>query len=108
MLKVAANTPKLYGTQGTPAEDKLITTKFFALGSAATWLVAEYDPEDRLVFCYADIYGAGREGGAEWGYTSLEELESLKFGIIPRVEKDTNFRPRKFSECVNAEGRITA
>lgn len=99
--------PALYATDSTPAEDKQVICKFFALGSAATWLICEYDPEGRVFFGYADLFGQGTYGGAEWGYISLEELESLRLGSIPRVERDIHFTPRKFSECVDGEGRIT-
>lgn len=106
MLKIPATTPKLYSTDGTSFDDKTIHARLFALGSAATWLIAEYDPDERVVFCYCDLYGTGPQGGAEWGYTSLEELEELKFGLIPRVEVDAYFTPKPFKECISTGGLI--
>ncbi len=105
-LKIPKNTPRLYATEKVKAEDKKVHARLFALGSAATWLITEYDPEERVAFGYADLYGQGREGGAEWGCVSIDELESLRFGIIPRVELDLHFTPKKFSECVHEDGRI--
>ena len=106
MLTLPKNLPTLYATEHTPAADKLIRCRLFALGSAATWLIAEYDPAKRLAFGYADLYGTGSQGGAAWGYVSIEELESLSYGIIPRVELDQHFSPKKFSECVRPDGSI--
>lgn len=99
--------PALYATDSTPAEDKQVICKLFTLGSAATWLICEYSAEERLCFGYADLYGQGTHGGAEWGYVSVDELESLRYMGIPRVERDLNFTPRRFADCVDSDGRIT-
>lgn len=97
----------VYGsTSEQSAQDIVIHAKFFALGSAATWLVAEFDAEDNIVYGYCDLYGLGRDGGAEWGSTSVAELESLRYLGIPRVERDIHFTPRPFADCVDEEGRI--
>src|SRR5688572_19882885 len=85
--------------------DVIITAKFFANGTRAKWLVAEYDPTEQIIFCYVDLYGGGRWMGAEWGYSSVEELEDLRLDGLPRVLNDENFTPRKFLECVDREGR---
>jgi len=98
--------PAIGETDGTEAGDIVIRAKFFALGSAATWLIAEYDAEDHIVFCYADLFGQGTFGGAEWGYSSVSEMESVMFGPIPRIERDIHFTPRPFRECIDKEGRI--
>lgn len=89
-------------------ETLFVRAKFFAVAGPATWLIFEYDPEDEIVFCYADLYGQGRSGGAELGYTSVRELESLRYGPIPLVERDQHFVPMPFLECIDSEGRIIA
>lgn len=104
-LQLPTTIPALNATEKVDANDKIMHVRLFALASAATWLIAEYDPEEKVAFGYADLNGAGREGGAEWGYISIEELESLKYLGIPRVERDVHFEPRKFSECI-VSGRI--
>lgn len=104
MPKLPSNIPKLYATEKVDAKDKVMHARLFALGSAATWLIAEYDPKERIAFGYADLHGGGQD--AEWGYISIEELESLKFLGIPRVELDAHFTPRPFAECVRPDGSI--
>lgn len=105
-LNLPLNLPTLDSTDAIPFEGKTIFARLFALSSAATWLIAEYDPADKVAFGYADLFGQGSAGGAEWGYVSIEELESLKFMGIPRVELDAHFSPRRFADCVRPDGSI--
>lgn len=103
-LKLSPDLPPLDSTDSTPFAEKTIHARLFALGSPSTCLIAEYDPEDKVAFGYADLFGGGQD--AEWGYVSIEELESLKFMGIPRVEVDAHFTPRPFAECVRPDGTI--
>ena len=103
-LNLPPNLPQLDSTDSTPFAEKTIVARLFALGCAATWLIAEYDPEERIAFGYADLHGGGQD--AEWGYVSIAELESLKFRGVPRVELDSHFTPRRFAECVRPDGTI--
>lgn len=105
-LKLPTNLTPLDSTDSTPFAEKTIVARIFALGSAATWLIAEYDPEEKVAFGYADIFGLGSAGGAEWGYVSIAELEELRFLGVPRVELDAHFTPKPFRECVRADGTI--
>jgi hypothetical protein len=105
-LNLPTNTPPLDTSDATPFSDKTIFARLFALGSAATWLIAEYDPEERIAFGYCDLFGQGASGGAEWGYVSIGELEELKFMGIPRVELDAHFTSKSFADCVRADGTI--
>lgn len=105
-LNLPSNLPSLDSTESTPFAEKTIQTRLFALGSAATWLIAEYDPEERIAFGYADLFGQGSAGGAEWGYVSIEELEELRFLGVPRIEVDSGFQPRPFADCVRPDGTI--
>lgn len=105
-LNLPLNLPPLDSTDSTPFAEKAIHARLFALGSAATWLLAEYDPLEGIAFGYADLFGQGVAGGAEWGYLSIEELEELRFLGIPRVEVDAHFTPKPFGECVRPNGTI--
>lgn len=100
------NIPSIASTANQSADQHKVVAKLFALGSAATWLVIGYDPADELIFGYADLSGLGADGGAEWGYASVEELAALRFMGIPRVELDIHFKPRLFKDCVDSAGRI--
>jgi hypothetical protein len=64
-----ASLPKLFSTEGTLSNDKIIHLHYF-MGSA-DWWIAEVDPENLLAFGYACL---GDPQGAEWGYVDLAEL----------------------------------
>ena len=69
-------------------KDPLIITKFFNPTGAGTWYASEYNPKDRLFFGYVSIFGDWND---EWGYFSLDELQSYtgRFGL--GIERDFTF-----------------
>jgi hypothetical protein len=81
--------PLLYGTEGVPTDEKPIIVKFFTPWSNWTWFMTEYDPEKRIFFGFVHS-GLGPDCD-EWGYTSLDELESLKGPFGLKVERDLHF-----------------
>lgn len=103
-LQLPTSTPALYATEKVDANDKIIHARLFVLASASTFLIAEYNPDEKVAFGYVDLYGNGDL--AEWGNISIEELESLKWCGIPQVQRDAHFSPKPFRECVRANGSI--
>ena len=76
--------PRLYEQEKNP--DPIVHVKYFALGSHWTWYATEFDGVDILFgWCEGDH--------PELGYFSLKELESIKWGSIPRIERDIYFDP---------------
>ncbi len=65
--------PKLYETEETPLQDKLIYLHLFIGG--CDWYIAEYDGED-LFWGYAILNNDYEM--AEWGYISFRELRAIK------------------------------
>ena len=63
--------------------------KFFTPWSNWTWYITEYDPEKRL--CFGLVEGLERE----WGYFSLEELESIRGPFGLRIERDLYWDPKE-------------
>ena len=92
-----AKIPPLYSSEGTPLNEKTIYAKFFTPDGNATWYVAEYDPQERLIFGWATL---GDDEMAEWGYSSLDELESAKGPMGLHVERDKFFKPRPFKDVI--------
>lgn len=66
--------PTLYSTEDIAVLDKVIVERFFA-GEMNWWLV-EYDHDRRLGFGFVYL-GPRFEREREWGYFSLDELESI-------------------------------
>jgi len=87
--------PRLYETEHTPLQEKLIYLHFF-IGSC-DWYVAEYDGED--IFWGFAILNDDFQN-AEWGYISLSELKSVKVGGWMEVdcELEEFWQVRKASE----------
>jgi hypothetical protein len=81
-------------------KDPLVVAKFFNPTGAGTWYATEYDPEGRLFFGYAEIF----EG--EWGYFSLDELESFKGPLGIGIERDLWWEEKRFSEVIGRRNRV--
>jgi hypothetical protein len=67
------------------ASDPLIIAKFFNPQGAGTWYATEYDPNTKTFFGYVSIFGDLND---EWGYFSLQELESYKGPWGLGIERD--------------------
>jgi len=79
-------------------KDPLIIAKYFNPSGAGTWYATEYNHKERIFFGYVSIFGDLND---EWGYFSLEELESVKglFGL--GIERDLYFGEKRASEIIS-------
>lgn len=85
-------TPKLYGTEGIKAKDKIVQAIYFIpFRSNWTWYMLEHDKATGR--CYGLV--AGLE--PEWGYFNLKELEELN------AERLIDFIPKTFEELKDTE-----
>lgn len=95
--EIAAKLPPIYSTEKVELDDKLVVLKLFGIGTAgaADYYIVEADLEDGTLwgFCCP----MGWEMG-EWGPVSLHELEALRWGSIPAIERDIHWTPVKFGE----------
>lgn len=93
--EIADRTPVLYATEEIPAEEKVVTAKFFC--GAFTWYMVEYDPGDKLAFGYVQNDASPFE--SEWGYFSIYEFDEYNNSHnFPLIERDLFFEPVKFKE----------
>jgi hypothetical protein len=65
--------PRLYETEHTPLQEKLIYLHFFI--GCCDWYIAEFDGED-LFWGFAILNDDLQN--AEWGYISFSELKSIR------------------------------
>lgn len=84
--------PKMYSSEDTKLEDKIVYAKFFTPDSNWTWWVLEYDKTEQLLF--GMVHGHERE----LGYVSLTELEELKGPLGLKVERDIHFTPKRYGD----------
>lgn len=89
-----AKLPRLYETEQTDLQDKIVHLHFFIFGS--DWYAVEFDGED-IFFGYVILNNDDQM--AEWGYFSLSELKAINvngFEIecdqywTPKLAKDIN------------------
>ncbi len=78
-------------------KDPLIVTKFFNPTGRGTWFATEYDPEDKMFFGYVSIFGDHND---EWGYFSLQELESYEGPWGLGIERDLYWAEKPASEVI--------
>ncbi|XXJ18883.1 DUF2958 domain-containing protein [Desulfovibrio caledoniensis] len=86
--------PRLYETEDTPAEEKLIWIHFFM--GESHWYAAEFDGKDTF-FGFSVLNGDMQN--AEWGYFSLAELIELRVGRFVVCIED-GWRVREFGEIM--------
>lgn len=82
--------PKLYETDGTPFEKKVIYQKWDIENIGFYWLIAELDKKKNLAFGYANL---NDDNFAEWGYIELFELRQNG------AEQDGYWKPCVFDEA---------
>lgn len=83
-------------------EDPVVIAKFFNPCGGQTWLATEYSPEERLFFGYVSLFN---DYNNEWGYFSLDELESIKEPLLGLgIERDRWFTQAPISEVKRKEG----
>ena len=77
--------PKLYATEHIKTENKIVHIKYFTPDSNWSWYITEYDPKNRIFFGYV----IGQE--KEWGYISLNELETITGPLGLNIEREIHF-----------------
>lgn len=81
-------------------QDPIVVCKFFNPCSQWTWYATEYDPADKCFYGYV----VGLEN--EWGYFTLDELQSYKGRLGLGIEREYGFRPAKFSELCKTQAYL--
>ena len=69
-------------------DNPIVIVKYFSPVGGATWWCTEYNPVSRIFFGF--VTGLAYD---EWGYISLDELESVKVWGSLGIERDLWFKP---------------
>jgi len=80
---------KLYKNKGKDSDKPYL--KLFNPAGPATWLISEYDAENRIMFGLCDL----GMGFPELGYVSLDEIKNVKLPFGLKIERDMHFEPTK-------------
>lgn len=84
------------GTQ-EDVRNPIVIAKFFNPTGAGTWYAVSYDPSERIFFGYVSIFGDHND---EWGYFSLDELESFRGRFDLGIERDLYWTETPSSEVI--------
>ena len=90
--ELRAQLPALYAQEHE--KDKMVYIKFFSPFSNWTWYVTEGSQEEDDFIFFGYVIGFEKE----WGYFSLNELQSTLVQGVPAVERDLHFTPKRKSE----------
>ena len=89
--------PALYANEKKDAAETPVIVKFFNPYGAATWWATEFDGKD-LFFGFVTL---GDPQGAELGYFSLSELESIRIGPLGwKIERDRHWNDSTMLQTV--------
>ena len=95
--------PKLYATEKTPTNEKIVYAKFFVPFILWTWFVMEgaWDEDQEDFTFFGLVHGIEKE----FGYFSLNELESIGVSnpSLCRIERDLYFTPTPLTDITESE-----
>ncbi len=80
------------GEQDVP--DPIVVAHFFDPGGTGDWYATAYVPRDNVIFGWAEIL----PGCGEWGYSSIDELQSYKGPLGIGIERDLYWKEKRASE----------
>ena len=89
---VKAQLPKLYSQEGV--KDPIVHVKFFAPFNQWTWFATEGEQQGDDFIFFGYVIGHERE----WGYFSLNELQSVTGPMGLKIERDIYFTPKPKSQ----------
>ncbi|NOT48468.1 MAG: DUF2958 domain-containing protein [Acidobacteria bacterium] len=95
--ELRASIPRLYSQEHVRLDERIVHAKFFFPAGNWTWFVTEGEEEDRDYRMFGFVIGFEEE----WGYFSLNELESISAHGWT-VERDIHFEPGKFADVIES------
>ncbi len=89
--------PALYANENKKPEEVKIIAKFFCPWNHWTWYATEYDSETKIFFGYV------RGDANEFGYFSLDELQSVNGPFHLTIERDLHFSERTLADVIKED-----
>ncbi len=95
--ELRASIPELYSQEHIRLDERIVHAKFFFPAGNWTWFVTEGEEEDGDFRMFGFVIGFEEE----WGYFSLNELESISAHGLT-VERDIYFKSGKFADVIKS------
>ena len=92
---ILKSTPKINTSEEGGPLDPKVTAKWFSIIGDFRWYLTEYNPSTKEAFGFVT---SSQCPEGELGYFDLGELENMKRGALPLVERDLYFTPCLLSE----------
>lgn len=80
--------PKLYATDGIPAEEKKVICKFFTPWSNWSWYVVEGEKQGDDYTFFGYVCGMY----SEYGYFTLKQLQEIEGPLGLKIERDRHIQ----------------
>lgn len=94
--------PKLYETENISLNEKVVIAKFF-LGHLTWYVIEGQEEEDGEFIFWGYVKNEADDFCSEFGYFSLQELESVRLAGIFPVERDLHFKKDKLVNLIDKE-----
>ena len=95
--ELRAQIPALYAQE--KEKDPIVYAKFFTPWTGWTWYITEGSEQGGDFIFFGYVIGLEKE----WGYTSLNELQSVRGPGGLTIERDLHFTPKRQSEIAEIE-----
>ena len=95
--ELRAQLPALYAQE--KEEDPIVYAKLFTPWTGWTWYITEGSQEGEDFIFFGYVIGLEKE----WGYISLNELQSVRGPGGLTIERDLHFTPKRKSEIAEIE-----
>lgn len=100
LRKEDLNLFKKLGRQEEKGPQATVVARFFHPNSAYTFYATEYDEKDQTFFGY------GGHFQDEWGYTSLQDLQTPAGRFNLPCERDKWFTPKALTEALKEDRKV--
>lgn len=99
--EIAKRLPCLYATDNVKTEDKVAVAKFFDPCGRGVWYVVEGEPDGSDTRFFGFVVSPLGPDCDEWGYFSLNELQSVRNRFGLGIERDLHFSPQPLAPILS-------
>jgi len=96
--EIEAKMAPLYSTENSNGE-AMVQVKFFDIAGSWTWYAWEAEKQENGDWLFFGLVDGFEK---EMGYFTMSELQSVKWGSAPRIERDMYWTPITVNELMSS------